>query len=97
MRSRYGVVFLGTALAFLAPFSGAANAVHQVPRAIATERALPSLAPAPRPSPGPSIPFGALDAALLALAGVPVVAFGLRRRRLQRDASPAPRDRYTAA
>jgi hypothetical protein len=97
MRSRYGVVFLGTALAFLAPFSGGANAVRQLPRATVTERALPSATPAPRPSPGPSIPFGALDVALLALAGVPVVALGLRRRRLQPDTSPAPRDRYTAA
>lgn len=96
MRSRYCVVVLGTALAFLAPLSGGANAARQVPRSTAAERTLPSATPAPRLSPRPSIPFGALDVALLALAGAPVVALGLRRRHPQADASSS-RDPYTAA
>jgi hypothetical protein len=89
---RLAVLAIGTALAVLAPTSGAA--ARPVPRhPIDLEETAAARAAAARPSTsGTAFPFGAADVPLIALAVAPAAAFAVRRRRLSTTC-----DSYTAA
>lgn len=95
MRSRLGVLVLVTTLVLLC--AGApAQAARQLQKhqAAAARSASPALA-AQTSVPVP-FPFGTLDAALLSLAGAPVIFLAVRRRQRAPEAVPASARRRSA-
>ena len=99
LRWRLGAVVLGTAIAVLVPLGTAGASSAGSPRASShsaapqkTHHAAAAVSPEATPI---QLPFGRVDAALLALAGVPVLALATRRR--STDVPAASGDTFTAA